>query len=74
MTTKETEPPYDVAASNERENAYWSQVHFPQLWACTRCEIRRDHPRAKQACVALGDSPYHAWEHTAPSKETACSK
>ena len=55
---------WDVGASNNRENTYWSQVHFPQFWVCTRCDITKDDPRAKQACVAQGESPWHEWKRT----------
>lgn len=53
--------PYDIAASNARENDYWSQVHFPQLWRCARCGITKDDPRARQACAALGGAYHHDW-------------
>ena len=56
-----TDKPYDIGESNARENDYWSQVHFPQLWICARCGITKDSEGAKMACSP--DEKQHDWRH-----------
>jgi hypothetical protein len=50
--------PYDIGDSNTREDEFWSQVHFPQFWRCSRCGITKD---VRQKCMAPEG---HDWRRT----------
>lgn len=52
---------WDIGASNARENDYWSQVEFPEMWVCPTCGLRKDEHQQRRRMGETTPHNQHAW-------------